>query len=48
MRTSDRRKLDKALARRPPPPPDPPDKTRGLVPRLFGMWLLHKLFGGGS
>jgi hypothetical protein len=47
MRRSARRALNRALRR---PPPKPPDQTtsRGLIARLLGFWLFHKIFGGDS
>jgi len=35
------------LASRPPPPPPAP-QHRGLVARLFGFWLIHKILGGNQ
>jgi|Wag4MinimDraft_6_1082665.scaffolds.fasta_scaffold00735_20 hypothetical protein len=45
MRRSDRLALNRALNKPPPKPPD--DKTqKGLIVRLLGFWLFHKLLGG--
>lgn len=36
---------------RPRPPPDPEKKRAehaGLIRRLFGFWLFHKIIGGDS
>jgi hypothetical protein len=47
MRRSERRALYRALRRPPPKPPD--DKQhKGLVFKLLGFWLFHKIFGGDS
>jgi hypothetical protein len=47
MRQSDREALERARRQQPPKPPD--DKQhKGLVARLLGFWLFHKIFGGNS
>jgi hypothetical protein len=47
MRRADRKALERA---RKQPPLNPPDdnQSKGLIARLFGFWLFHKIFGGGS
>jgi hypothetical protein len=46
------RRRDKKRLRQPPKILPCPEKqhanTRGLVRRLLGFWLFHKIFGGGS
>jgi hypothetical protein len=46
----DRRDI-KRLRQHQRPPPDPTAKQQqsgGLIARLLGFWLFHKLFGGNS
>lgn len=31
-----------------PPPEPPPSRHKGLVARLFGWWLIHKILGGNQ
>jgi hypothetical protein len=51
MRRRDRERLAEARLQRHRPPPDPEQQhadTGGLLRRLLGFWLFHKIFGGGS
>ena len=46
-----RRRERKRLRLTPKPLPDPElqrEKSSGLIRRLVGFWLFHKIFGGGS
>jgi hypothetical protein len=47
MRRSERRALYRAL-RQPLPKPRDIKQSRGLIARLLGFWLFHKIFGGDS
>ena len=47
MRQSDREALERARRQPPPKPPDE-NQSKGLIARLLGFWLFHKIFGGGS
>jgi hypothetical protein len=47
----DRKRLEEARLQRLRPPPDPEQQqaqTAGLLRRLLGFWLFHKIFGGGG
>lgn len=47
MRRQDRQALYRALNKPPSKPPED-NQSKGLIARLFGFWLFHKIFGGNS
>jgi hypothetical protein len=47
MRRREKKRL-RQLPKRLPDPEQQRENTRGLVRRLLGFWIFHKIFGGGS